>query len=256
MTDQDTPVEATEPTPKKRRIPAIDLIRGLAIVAMVIFHFTFDLQQFEVLPRRYTQRFGWSLFSSGIAGSFIFLAGVSLFLAHHHGFKFKTYVKRTAMVGVAALLVTVVTYFTTPNRFIYFGILHCITFASVVGLVFLRLPWWIAVLSSVFFFTGDYYLGSEFLNRPFLWGLGLAKSVPRANDWVPVFPWFGCALVGIAVAKLVEKFGGFVALSKYPLDSRPLAVLRFMGRHSLIFYLVHQPVMIGILTAYFRFVRN
>ena len=77
-----------------------------------------------------------------------------------------------------------------------------------------------------------------------VWWVGLSAVNPRSNDYVPLFPWFGAVLVGIAAAKLavgraVSTLAGGLRARRW---SRPLI---FTGRHSLAFYLIHQPVLIG-----------
>lgn len=231
-------------TKNKLRIEAIDLARGAALAAMIVFHFAWDLEFFGYAPPGMTRETGWVLFARGIASSFLFLVGVSLFLAHKDGIRTGSFLKRLAMVGAAALAITAATWFATPQGFIFFGILHHIALASVLGLLFLRLPALVTAIAAVLVILAPSYLRHEFFDHPAFWWVGLSTVNPQANDYVPIFPWFGAVLLGIATAKLAWAGGLFQRLAEWRPGpwSRPAG---FGGRHSLAVYLTHQPVLIG-----------
>jgi uncharacterized membrane protein len=232
-----------QPQPKGR-IDAIDIARGAALVAMAIYHFTWDLEFFGYVPPAMTAVGGWKLFARSIASSFLFLVGVSLFLGHAKGIRWKGFWRRLAMVAGAALAISLVTYIAVPGGFIFFGILHQIALASVLGLAFLRLPAIMTLIAAAAVIAAPHYLQSDFFNDPWWWWTGLSESRPRSNDYVPVFPWFGAVLAGIAAAKIAEQTSLFakIATLRSPKWSWPLV---FGGRHSLAVYLIHQPVLIS-----------
>lgn len=228
-----------------RRIEAIDLARGVALVAMAIYHFTWDLELFGYIEAGTTAVGGWKLFARCIASSFLFLVGVSLYLAHGNRMRWPGFRKRLAMVGGAALLITIATWFAVPDAFIFFGILHEIAAASVIGLLFLRLPAAVTLAAAAAVIALPFYFRADLFNHPALWWVGLSTIVPRSNDYVPIFPWLGAVLAGIGAAKLTTRAGLFERLAALRPGawSRPL---RFAGRHSLAFYLIHQPVLIAL----------
>lgn len=230
------------------RIEAIDLARGLALVAMAIYHFTWDLEFFGYAEPGMTAQGGWKLFARSIASSFLFLAGVSLVLAHSKGIRWNGFLRRLAMVAGAALAISVVTYLAVPGGFIFFGILHQIALASLLGLAFLRLPASLTLVVAAAVIAAPNFLRSAFFDHPFWWWLGLGSVNPRSNDYVPVFPWFGAVLAGIGTAKFAQAQGAFARLATVRPGSwsRPL---QFAGRHSLAFYLIHQPVLIASIWA-------
>jgi uncharacterized membrane protein len=233
----------SQPAP---RIQAIDLARGAALLAMAIYHFAWDLEFFGYVDPGMTAQVGWKLFARCIASSFLFLVGVSLVLGHGKGIRWPGFLRRLAMVAGAALAISIVTYFAVPGGFIFFGILHQIALASVLGLVFLRLPAAVTLVTAAAVIAAPQVLRSPFFDHPALWWVGLSSVNPHSNDYVPLFPWFGAVLAGMATAKIGNATGMFdrlaaVAPGKW---SRPLA---FAGRHSLAFYLVHQPVLIACL---------
>ena len=230
--------------PSRTRIEWIDLARGIALVAMAVYHFTWDLEFFGYTEPGMTAVGGWKLFARCIASSFLILVGISLFLAHAEGIRWQGFWRRLGMIVAAALAITVVTYFATPDFFIFFGILHQIAFASVAGLLFLRLPPVVTLLAAAFVIALPNVFSSAIFDGPWGWWTGLAETRPRSSDFVPVFPWFGAVLAGISLAKLASAAGLVERLAAVRPGawSRPL---RFIGQHSPAFYLIHQPVLIA-----------
>ncbi|MDJ0613445.1 MAG: heparan-alpha-glucosaminide N-acetyltransferase [Rhizobiaceae bacterium] len=233
-----------------QRVEFLDFARGGALIAMTVFHFAFDLELFGFQERGFINQAHWKYFARAIASSFLILTGFSLFLAHVGGISWPKWQKRLAMIGGAAILITIATYFATPDQYIFFGILHQITFASVAGLVFLQLPWFItfAIAMGIFWIGQTTHL--SMFDPQWLWWTGLSEVTPTSSDFVPVFPWFSAPLIGIALAKLCDERGWLAQLAKPQFDSRIGRGLKFLGRHSLVYYLLHQPIMIGFILAY------
>ncbi|WP_235897482.1 heparan-alpha-glucosaminide N-acetyltransferase [Neoaquamicrobium microcysteis] len=230
----------------KRRLEAIDFARGAALVAMAIYHFAWDLEFFGYAPPGMTAEGGWKLFARGIASSFLFLVGVSLYLAHANGIRWASFRRRFIMVAGAAAAISLITWFAVPGAFIFFGILHQIALASLLGLAFLRWPAWATVLAALAVIAAPHFLRSTLFDHPAFWWLGLSSVNPRSNDYVPLFPWFAAVLLGIAAAGLATRAGLFARLRALALPrwTRPVQTA---GRHSLLVYLVHQPVLIGLI---------
>jgi uncharacterized membrane protein len=229
--------------PRSKRIALIDVMRGVALLAMASYHFTWDLEFFGYVEPGLTAFGGWKVYARCIASSFLFLVGVSLVLAHGRGIRWKGFWKRLAMVAAAALAITAVTFYAFRDGFIFFGILHQIALASLLGLAFLRLPAFITLTVAVAAVAAPLYLRAPFFDHPALWWVGLSTVNPHSNDYVPLLPWFGAVLAGIAVAKLATSSGLFARLAELSLPQW-LDPLVLIGRHSLAFYLVHQPVLI------------
>jgi len=226
----------------KRRIVAIDALRGVAIVAMVVYHFSWDLTFFNLATFDISNGVGWIIFRTLIAGGFLALVGVSLVLAHRNGIRWRGFWRRFAILVVAALAITIVTYQFVPTAFIFFGILHAIAVFSLLGLAFLRLPWWLCLAAAVVVIAMQQAASPAFNWPPIVW-LGLADPPPVSNDFEPLFPWFGAVLLGMAIAKT-----GFIDwLSGWRGTDSIGRILRWAGRHSLPIYLIHQVALVGAL---------
>lgn len=247
----DTWPRETQRTQKRPRLELVDLARALALVAMASYHFIWDLELFGYLASG-TAGHGWpKAYARLIASSFLFLVGVSLVLAHWPTFQMKGFARRLAMVAGAAALITAATYYFVPDAFIFFGILHSIALVSVLGLVFVRLPPVVTLAAAVFVFLLPQFYRSEFFDAPWLWWVGLSATIPRSNDYVPLFPWFSAVLLGIVVARISEMSGLTARLSAWHTEKTgPLRRFNFIGRHSLAFYLIHQPVLIMLVWLY------
>lgn len=227
----------------KRRIEVIDALRGLALVAMATYHFSWDLEFFGYLdPVTATSGF-LKYYARAIAGSFLFLAGLSLVLGHYPSVRWQSFGRRLAMIVAAALAISAATYIATPDTFIFFGILHSIALASVLGLAFLSLPPIVTLVIGAFVITLPQVWRSDMFDAPWLWWIGLTPAAPRSNDFVPLMPWFGMVLFGIATGRLLLSSGLTTRLRQMPAGPE---LLRLAGRHSLAVYLLHQPVLIAI----------
>ena len=230
-----------------RRRPRIDVLRGLAIVAMIAYHFTWDLGFLGFIKLNIAQTEWGMNIARGIAASFLTLVGISLALANNGTFDFGGFWRRLVLVGGAAALVTLGTWFAMPDAFIFMGVLHCIALTSVIALAFLRVPLLVVLAAAAFSFTLPLIVHS--MNPwPFGWILGLAATLPRTNDYVPLFPWLGFVLTGLAVGRIFAPTTRGI-FSSTPLQSRPTQILAKAGRHGLLIYLLHQPILIGVLSA-------
>ncbi len=246
-----TPAETIPPSQKLPRIPLIDTLRGVALIAMATYHFTWDLEFFGYVdPGTATQGF-FRIYARSIASTFLFLAGVGLVLAHTPQIRWQSFWKRFAMVAGAALAISIATFIAFPTEWIYFGILHNIAVSSLIGLAFLRLPLGVTALAALLIvaaMVADYSLAPGSLDHPMfdtrlLSWLGFADTPPRSNDYVPLFPWLAALLAGIAFTQLAMRRGWLEKLAA--LQTNPNLISK-AGRHSLAVYLLHQPILIGL----------
>ncbi|MES0880660.1 heparan-alpha-glucosaminide N-acetyltransferase [Roseibium sp. SCP14] len=228
------------------RLAVLDLARGLAVVAMAIYHFSWDLSWFGFVDWPVTLGVGWRSFAASIAGSFLFLAGVSLDLAHHKGIRWHAFWRRFAVIVAAAAAISLVTYFAFGNSFVRFGILHSIAAASLIAIPFTRAPLWLTFAASVFVLTLPLWASSYFFNGQFWLWTGLGTPDYGSVDYVPVAPWAGVTLAGLALSEAFRKFNVWEKLSNWSFAGRAGRSTRFIGRHSLVVYLLHQPVLFSL----------
>jgi uncharacterized membrane protein len=230
------------------RYPIIDAARGVALVAMAIYHFAWDLRFFGLIQTDVVRHPLWSLFAKSIAASFLVLVGISLVLATQNGLNWSRFLRRLALVGGAALLVTLGTRFATPESYIFFGILHAIAVGSILALPFLKLPLFVIIASAGVVLVLPKLLVLPAFDHWSLQWLGLGQATPLTNDFIPVFPWFGFILLGLIAGRLLQKMWQ----NKPVLDNTAQPIPRLLaktGKHSLAVYLLHQPVLIGLVAA-------
>ncbi len=232
-----------------RRVVALDIARSVALVGMAIYHFSFDLEMFGYLPPGASGSGGLAIFARIVAGSFLFITGLSLFLAHGRGIRWRPFLRRLFVVALAAGFITAATRYAMPDRYIFFGILHSIAVAGVIGLAFLRLPALLVLGAAAAVVLAKPYLQQTgAFDVPALAWLGLATWHVRSVDFVPVFPWLAASLAGIGVAKLGAAAGLWARISvPRASEGNVQKLAAWPGRHSLVIYLVHQPVLVGCL---------
>jgi uncharacterized membrane protein len=181
------------------------------------------------------------LFARGIATSFLFLVGYSLVLAARNDINTRSFLKRLAQLIAAGLAITLVTRIMTPETYVFFGILQHIAVASILGLAFVRAPVAVTLISAVTLLVLPFVFRADLFGHPGLLWIGLSTAVPSSSDYVPLLPWFAAVLAGIATARLTAS-----GLPIHSPKSRPTKALAWLGRHSLAFYLIHQPVLFGL----------
>lgn len=229
-----------------RRIAALDLARGAALAAMAAYHGLWDLGFLHLTPLNLALTPPGRLAAHAIAGTFLLLVGIGLVLANGDGLRPRPFLLRLARIGGAALLITAATRFAFPQSYIFFGILHCIAVSSVLGLPFVFLPAWLTALAALAVMLAPRLVAHSLLDAPELYFLGLGRGLPDTNDWVPLFPWFGLVLAGIALARLVRPALAGSRLARWRPRNPVARAAAFAGRHSLAVYLVHQPVLLAL----------
>jgi uncharacterized membrane protein len=229
------------------RLAIVDIARGVALMAMFVYHFAYDLSNFRLIETDIVAEPGWRIFARGIAGTFLTIVGFSLVLATRKGLDRAAYLKRLAMVAGAAALVTLGTWFAMPGDLIFFGILHHVAVAGVLALPFLRLPVVAVAFAAAIAFALPSFVTHPVLDQPWAAWIGFSQAPIRTADFVPVFPWFGCVLSGVVLARLILPRLAGTALARWRPENKATRIVAWGGRHSLLVYLVHQPLFIGAL---------
>lgn len=245
MTALSSGISASADIRTVKRVPLIDAARGAAIAGMFVYHFIWDLGFFNAIPASLPQSPGFRFFGHIVAATFLALVGVSHAMATRGGLDWHAYLLRLAMVSGAAALVTLATWYLFPEATIFFGILHCIVVGSLLALVFTHVPWFVtglvalAMIAAPFLFANAGFDSSN-------WWLGMGVDEPRTNDWRPVFPWAGFTLAGLALAQAALSYGAPASIIRWSASNPVDRTLILGGRHSLLIYLAHQPVLIAI----------
>lgn len=229
------------------RLEFVDLVRGLAIVGVVIYHFAWDLGFFQYVAVDVSADPAWRTFARLLAGSFLALVGVSLVLAHRSGFRRHAFVRRLAVIAGAAAAISLATWLVFPRVFVFFGILHAIALFSVLALPFLRLPVWLTVAVAVVVLLVPLWVSVPALDTRWLAWIGAVGTVPPTNDYEPLFPWFGVTLLGVALTRLALDTSVERRLAAWHPRAAPARWLTRIGRWTLVIYLAHQPLLFAVL---------
>jgi uncharacterized membrane protein len=238
---------------QSERFWEIDVLRGIAILLMISYHLVFDLNYFGL----YTTDLGSPpvlLFLYPVSTTFLLLVGVSLTVSYSRAQQKLSkrqlqlkFLKRGVSVFGLGLIITLVTWVYPHNGFIVFGVLHCIGLSIILAYPFLRFRSLPLILGVLCIILGVLLRIAVVVDFPWLVWLGFIPSHFYTLDYFPLLPWFGVVLIGV-----------FIGNSLYQNNKRKFSlkdhsqvivsrVLCFLGRHSLIIYLLHQLIIVGLL---------
>jgi uncharacterized membrane protein len=224
------------------RIVAIDALRGAAICLMIVYHFAYDLRAYGVTSSDFTHDPLWLSFRAVIVTSFMMLVGVSLVLAEHARASPRHFWRRIAVIAACALAVSAASSLAFPQTFIYFGILHAIAVSSVLVAPLVRRPRAALAVGLAVVIAGIVWSNPWFDPRPLSW-IGFVTTKPATEDFVPLAPWAGVVAIGIAAGDWLtrRRLPALAALGRVP------RWLQWLGRHSLLVYMIHQPLLLAAL---------
>ncbi|WP_028572256.1 heparan-alpha-glucosaminide N-acetyltransferase [Desulfonatronum lacustre] len=226
------------------RLSALDMFRGAAVLLMLVYHFCFDLNYFGVVSIRFQTDPLWLGLRAVIVGGFVFAVGASLALSTHNGLNPRRFLRRQIILGVSAGLVSLGTYLIFPLTWVVFGVLHFIFVARILSLPFLRLHHLNPAFGVLFLLVGLTVQHPVF-NHPWLHWLGMMTHKPFTEDYVPILPWFGVLLLGLYIGQSIHRHR--LSILQAPSSLPGSGILSWLGRHSLLIYLLHQPLFMGVL---------
>ncbi len=232
----------------------MDAARGVTILMMAVYHTMYDLDTFGGFGIPSTSGF-WRFFADATAFSFLFLVGVSLFISHTRarasqpeGSLFVKYLLRGLFVFGWGMVLTVVSL-ALGMGVIAFGILHLIGVSIILAYPFLNLRVPNLVIGLCIVGIGMYLMSLGLVSEsPWLLPFGVVPEGWVMPDYRPLLPGFGVVLIGLFAGNVVYGDGRApLGRGMGPWAARPLGAL---GRWSLVFYLVHQPIIIAMLAAF------
>nr|AIF14680.1 hypothetical protein, containing DUF1624 domain [uncultured marine group II/III euryarchaeote KM3_67_G08] len=213
------------------RIDELDSLRATALVMMLVLNFVTDLNHFGIMNTETGDQWWWM---ARIAASlFVGISGVSYFLAHRQEYDFTKTSGRTKRLIFWAFVITIITYIFEPSAYVRFGVLHLLALASIVAFPIARKPEFALGIGLILLII-------PLSSNPNLVWLGLSETV-IAVDYFPLNPWLGIFFLGLALASKI-----------YP-EGKPLTEIQWpekwlwFGRNTLTIYVIHQPILIGLL---------
>lgn len=231
------------------RYTELDLLRSLAILGMIVYHVMFDLVAFYDVSADLTHG-GWLFFQRTVAIIFLLLVGISFAISHHRTQQhvFRKFLKRSAVILACGLLISCVTYSVDPNTYVRFGVLHLIGVSMFLLPLVTRFKYWNLLIAAVLL-TGFWMhtTGSTLLIP-----LGFPPADFQTVDYFPLIPWFGVILIGLWIGQefYVRRLSWRSSLPS--LLTTHDSLLTRPGRHALIIYMIHQPIILGVLWIIFR----
>lgn len=233
------------------RLDRIDALRALAMLWMTAYHLAFDLRFFGWLDTDFYRDPFWTLQRTAIVTLFLFCAGLGQAVAHAQGQGWSRFWRRWAQVAGCALLVSLGSWWMFPHSFIYFGVLHGL--AVMLLVVRLTAGWPGALLCLLVALAlllpsgAAAWIAAQpqwgWLNEPWANWLGLISRKPITEDYVPLLPWLGVVWLGLLCGRWALAREGSALRGAAPVG------LAWLGRWSLSYYMLHQPVLLGLLAA-------
>ncbi len=228
------------------RFDRLDALRGLALVWMAVFHFCFDLAHARVTTWNFYGDPVWTTQRTLILSLFLLCAGAGQAIATHQGQTWPRFWKRWAQVAGCAVLVSVGSWVMFPQSYIYFGVLHGMAVMLILARLLAPLGprlWWLGALWMLL----PVVVSHPWFDSRWASVLGLVTRKPITEDYVPILPWFGVMCWGLACTQWLLNAPPHW-LSQAPQNaSRLFRWLTVLGQWSLTFYMLHQPIMIGLL---------
>jgi len=223
------------------RLYPLDALRGAAVGAMVLYHFSYDLALFGVFDLSAVRSGPGYWTGRAIGGTFIFLAGVSLSSRYARSPDPAPFVWRGLRVFGYGMVLTILTLVVVPEEPILFGILHLIGLSTILVYPLLRFgP--LCILPAALVLALYSLFGGASADHLWLVPFGVEPPFFMIDYW-PLLPWFGVALLGASAGAPFARRSR-PAAAHAPPALRPLV---FLGRNSLPVYFVHQSVLIAAL---------
>ncbi|WP_353893943.1 heparan-alpha-glucosaminide N-acetyltransferase [Proteinivorax hydrogeniformans] len=221
---------------EKKRVWEIDFLRAFAVILMIIYHFAYDLYMLGLSDIDFHNGF-WYWFQK-LSWTFIFVSGIS------SGFS-KNPIKRGIKVFGFGVALTIGSYIFIGNQFILFGVLHLLGFSLICSSFLRRLNKWLLLLISFFIISLNFYVSGLSTDSYWLVPLGIEKTGFRPFDNFPIIPHMGIFTLGLATYKFY--YYKRMSIFGFSFENKFVSLI---GRHSLLVYFIHQPIILGAMNIY------
>jgi len=240
-------------TQKKERLIELDLWRGTAVFGMIIYHI-FVVNNLLDLSELNLNSVGFLSIARYVQISFLLLVGISLSISRIHTKDPKSFYKKQVLrglvVGICAFIITAATKVYIPDQFVFFGILHLISF-SIFTLMFLANKRLLSLLIGIWILMIGFVINVTPMPNFFPWIiLGFKVEGLRTLDWFSIFPWTSVICFGIFIGTYFEKYLKIRPDFKIMEKSRIVNVLVMMGKNALLIYMIHMPIILGFAELY------
>jgi uncharacterized membrane protein len=240
-------------TRRAERFWEIDFLRGAAIIMMVAFHIAFDFSFLGILSLPVFS-LPWRLFAYATASLFILLSGISFTISYSRSRRslygtalYSKYLFRGALIIGGGMIITIATLVFLSSGYIIYGVLHFLGTMSILSPLLaklgrLKIPAALLAIAAGWMISGT-------TGPAYLLPLGITPAGFGSFDYVPMLPWSGMFLIGMAAGDFL--YPNAIRRIRIPESAAKNAFARFMaflGRNSLVIYLIHQPVI--LFTAY------
>ena len=243
-----------------QRIRLLDYARSFAVIAMIFYHFVYDLGDFGYVEYKTVISGYWKLFAQCIGSSFLFISGFSFWIMVRNEIDWIRFSKRLIILLLASIIISIVTFIQFGSAFIFFGILHLLAACTIFGLIIYRLPLVIIfglglILAFLpeYYFSASYYDASRFEPKYLAW-TGLFNGKTGSVDFYAFMPWSAAYVLGLCCAKLFAKRKRHTSfaplLFKEEKTNFPSNITLWIGRNSLLVYLIHQPILYCLFFVY------
>ncbi len=217
-----------------KRIRELDIMRTAAMLLMVVYHVMYDLSNFAGIAISYYKP-PLNLIGRFSALVFIFLSGISSGLGSKS-------LKRGALVFSCGMLITLVTFIFIRDSFVVFGILHLLGICMMLSAFMKKLPMWMLVFITAISAAAGVYFNRLIVETCVLLPIGIINEGFTSIDYYPLFPYISVFMAGMIYYRI------FYNKKKSIFNLEPKNdIIERLSRRSLLIYLIHQPVILGIL---------
>lgn len=237
---------ATSAGKSTNRLAEIDFLRGVVVLLMVAYHASWNFWYFQLVSYDVRSPL-FQLIARLIGSSFLTILGFSLYLGSASYSPKKQLLRGLKLLGWAGVI-SLVTHLLLAGG-VVFGILHLIGVAVIISPLLVKVPR-VSGITGLLIITARYIFSGHQITSIYLLPLGLGGTNHYMVDYYPLVPWMGVVLIGIFIGSLLypkgsRSYNGGEMLARI-MALPAFKFFQYLGRHSLIIYLLHQPLLFAL----------